>query len=379
MPKIIPLSAAASRRAEAVDSSKQRWLIENSSEDETVELAHVFERHHSADSKMASMRAIEYMWNMREGTLNLDSRRNIFFAGKVLHELYQEGKWALCPDESVIDMFLCNPRGKYPGSPRLRTEFPKLPDGAYAYTFFPLTEMSLRLLRQTRGQPPTADDMQAHGPPYTTLPGLTSHIHPKFALLNFSRRLIKGQRDPYIRNLLGTNRIARKVAMLFPSWNRKTLPDSAATDPTFIAQPSAKTGRRVSTGHAQVLGALHDGDSSSSKDENSESRASGSAEEDDEESEGVSDNDSTAATPPHRIWYPPPPPMFPFLPELQMKRPTRRPTTSDADGEPRKKHRKASTDDVGWTQTSISQWARGCISSSLPEPPYSPSSGTNAS
>ncbi|KAJ3517192.1 hypothetical protein NMY22_g14014 [Coprinellus aureogranulatus] len=390
MPKVSPISDAARRRAEGADVSKQRWTIENSPEDQMVELAYVFKREHSGDSKM--MRSLEYIWGMREGTLNLDTRRNIFFVGKVLHKLYKEGKWVLCPEESILDMFLSKPRpGNFRGSPLFRSGFPNLTclvqDATYKYTFFPLTEMSDRLLRETRGNQPGPGDMQAHPPPYTTLPAVASHVHPKFALLRFSQRIVLGQRDPYIRQLLNTNRIVQKAALLFPSWNRIMLPLSAATDPTFVAQHPANRRKSHPQHGSQTNGSADDvGDGevqaniSSRSDEYDQEVGSSNVtsesgdEEGDIESDAdevFSDNDSNA-TPPRRVWYPPPPPIFP-PPRPRHKRPATHSNASDIDCRPQEKHRKMNTEETGWTKASITQWARACSSSPPPEAPPSPS------
>ena len=93
------------------------------------------------------MRAIEYAWNMRKGTLNLDTRRNVFFrkslhaetnlkldqtkyycyaVGSSMRDLYESGKWALLPPEEVVDKYLSKPRGRYNrGNPLDREDFPQ--------------------------------------------------------------------------------------------------------------------------------------------------------------------------------------------------------------------------------------------------------------
>ncbi|KAJ3523309.1 hypothetical protein NMY22_g11497 [Coprinellus aureogranulatus] len=361
MPKVSPISDAARRRAEGADVSKQRWTIENCPEDQIIELAYVFKREHSGDSEM--MRSLEYIWGMREGTLNLDTRRNIFFVGKVLHKLYKEGKWVLCPEESILDMFLSKPRSSnFRGSPLFRSGFPNLTGDTYKYTFFPLTEMSDRLLRETRGNQPGPEDMQAHPPPYTTLPAVTSHVHPKFALLRFSQRIV-------LESRVAVSQLEQNNAPPF-SCHRPNVCNTVLRErrKSHLHHPS----------HASI---------SSSRDgfdqgEGSSDVASGSGdEEEDIESdadERFSDNDSNA-TLPRRVWYPPPPPLFPPPPRPRQKRPATHSSASDIDCRSQEKHRKMETEEAGWTRASITQWTRACSSSPPPESAPSPSPTINAS
>ncbi|TEB18842.1 hypothetical protein FA13DRAFT_1802902 [Coprinellus micaceus] len=346
MRDIIPLTQAARARAEGADPNQRRCLIQNCCDDDIVELAYVFPREHSGDSGM--MKSIEYTWGMREGTLNLDTRRNVFFLGQPLHNLYKKGRWALCPEESVIDKFLSKPTSGHLGSPLARKNFPDLSDSTFRYTFLPLSEMSFGILRQNQHPSTSLDDYTVHRHPFATLPVVTSHVHPKFVLLQLSKILINRQRNPYIRNLIQANPVLRKVTLFYPNWHRVTLPTNIDSDPTFVSLPSPAAPRF---------------DSEYSTDSSSQS----SDAETDEYYE-PSDGDSTS-TPPRRIWYPPPIPRHPPPPPW-LKRPACSSTSSGAHLVPPAKQRKLD-DASGWTAASIAEWARG--SSSSPEPPSSPS------
>lgn len=90
------------------------------------------------------MKAIEWAWGLRKGTLNLDTRQNIFFrefsrlasvewpsdhhptVGAAVHALYKSRKWALLPSEEIIDQYLTEPCGKYLGIPLDREDFPNI-------------------------------------------------------------------------------------------------------------------------------------------------------------------------------------------------------------------------------------------------------------
>jgi hypothetical protein len=94
MYEVKAISEAAIIRAEKASPSGRRCLVENIPKEWNVEVAHVFARERSYDSKRVGipyghpyipeltylqMTAIEWSWNMRKSTLNLDTRRNVFF------------------------------------------------------------------------------------------------------------------------------------------------------------------------------------------------------------------------------------------------------------------------------------------------------------
>jgi hypothetical protein len=95
MQQLKPVSAGSRKRAGAADPNEQRCLIENFPKVRGVEVAHIFERENSRNSTLvgnlatlqwipsiliiSQMTSLEYSWGLRKGTLNLDTRRNIFF------------------------------------------------------------------------------------------------------------------------------------------------------------------------------------------------------------------------------------------------------------------------------------------------------------
>ncbi|KAJ2915135.1 hypothetical protein MD484_g5276, partial [Candolleomyces efflorescens] len=364
MRAVAPLTDAARARAEKSDPNQGRCLIQNIDDKDVVELTYVFPRERSGDVKM--MRSLEYIWGMREGTLNLDTRRNMFFLGEPLRSLYKKRRWALCPEESVVDKFLCPvPDGHHP-KPLVRDRFPELSvsanpkpdvtictlirvllpmqDATFKYTFFPLSEMNFGILRQTESTAMGVDNFTVHTHPFATLPPVTSHIHPKFALLQLSSHLFNYRSDPYISKLVKSSRLVRKVLSFYTAWNRVMLPPFADIDPTFVTIPSAPPNLRPHS------------------DDGAHSDNPSDHDEESEEYYEPSDGDSTS-TPPRRVWYPPPPPRrFPLVSRSQPQ-PKRRAgppdsTGSGADPEPPLKQRKIEEDQEGWSATSITAWAR---------------------
>ncbi|PPQ80680.1 hypothetical protein CVT25_001814 [Psilocybe cyanescens] len=144
MRKILPVSDASRQRAEDADPNLQRCLIEICPKERAVELTHVFSRKNSG--YLTIMHALEWSWGMREGSLNLDTRRNLFFLGASMRSLYVSGKWALCPEEHVVDQFFTKAIPPFWGSPKKRGELPELETlfvaqrPTYRYTLLPLSD-----------------------------------------------------------------------------------------------------------------------------------------------------------------------------------------------------------------------------------------------
>lgn len=220
-------------------------------------------------------------------------------------------------------------------------------------------------------EPSSTDAYRTHVYPFDTLPTLTSHVHPSFALLRLSRLLFDRARDPYIINLTQTNTLVAKIARLSVGWCCPQLPPRAKYDPTFLSNPAPRK-----EGSEEGTSELDEGELSDN--------------ESDEDLDYQSSEGDTIATPPRRIRYPPPPTYAPArtLPTAK------RPSEELAEGNPveehdskRRKLRKAvapvaevedestSADrdgdsESGWTKEAISTWARECSAS--PESPESP-------
>lgn len=55
-----------------------------------------------------------------------DIQAPMYIVGASMLSLYRSGKWALLPDEKLVDQYLAEPRGRYLGAPLDRDEFPKI-------------------------------------------------------------------------------------------------------------------------------------------------------------------------------------------------------------------------------------------------------------
>lgn len=139
--------------------------------------------------------------------------------------------------------------------------------------------------------PCTADAYQTHFYPFDTFPTMKSHVHPNFVLLHLSRLLFDRDQDPYIKNLLRTNKHIAKVARLAVAWCSPHIPSASKYDETFVTLrvPERKK-YEVSTGES---GNLEFGGEEQKVDDHYDPNSQGS------------DGDSVC-TPPRRVWYPTP-------------------------------------------------------------------------
>ncbi|KAF6754907.1 hypothetical protein DFP72DRAFT_897995 [Ephemerocybe angulata] len=342
-----PISPGAQKRAQEADPNHMRCLVENCPNESGVEAVHVVPRELSADRKF--MKSIEWSWKMRKGTLNLDARRNIFFLGASLHSLYKSDLWALIPEEHVVDRFLSKPKGKFPGTPLGREQFPDLEDETFRYTFIPLADLSsfgiTRQNQDTNLADPVAFTTHLH--PFTTLRSFTSHIHPKYVILRMTCLLFEKQTDPFIRNLRKTHPVVGKLACFYPAWTSIYLPFRAKADPSFVnVIPQAEEDREEEEDAHIFMESQSD-----SKD----------SEPDTESSDG-----NSVCTPPRRIWYPSSRRIE--VPWLRAKRHSSEIGHSCSSSEHKGKHRKLLEDrsngesvpGSSWTKESISNWAHQC-------------------
>ncbi|PPQ99637.1 hypothetical protein CVT24_005215 [Panaeolus cyanescens] len=170
------ITGSAIKRAQDADPNLQRCLIENCSTSMAVQLAHVYDREEGASD--CEMRALEWSWGLVKGSLNLDTRRNIFFVGESMYEMYKRYQWSLVPEEKVVRRFLY----KFNSGPRDRYDFPNLQSRTFKYRFLPVDNMEdMYINRQSDDNTVTV-----HEYPFAGLPVLTSHIHPTFVMLHLS-------------------------------------------------------------------------------------------------------------------------------------------------------------------------------------------------
>ncbi|KAF9037549.1 hypothetical protein BJ165DRAFT_561915 [Panaeolus papilionaceus] len=355
-----PIQIGAIKRAQAADPNSQRCLVENCSTTQAVEVAHVFSR----DSDIVLVETLEWNWAMAKGSLNLDTRQNVFFLGASMHKLYKDKKWVLLPDKDIIYEYFDAKRV----NPLSRHHFPKIEGDTFEYRLFPLDDLEdIYVTRQSSD--PHQPNVTVHRYPFDDLPPIISHVHPKYALLQlgylFHSRSIRN-----IKSLVVKFPWLRDVLELYVSWT-SIIPDCAATTRSYIPNPHPEAiGLSLppcdsdDEGSCTPLRRIRGLDGQVVTRPNLSSRNRGVP---------VSDHRSGATS---RINNPP------------CHRPTAKkrsaPEVVDQSGPPQKKQiltsdalkMQSERDDlesVKWTSHSLGIWAQDCGTPSLPPPPPSPS------
>ncbi|PPR07168.1 hypothetical protein CVT24_010721 [Panaeolus cyanescens] len=227
------VSKAASKRAQSVDPNSGRCVIENCSNTQGVHAVRVFD----CDIEMEPdvLGSLEWAWGMIQGSLSLDTRRNILFVGESVYELYRSKKWALLPMEEDVAQFFDKFRIFTLG----RERFPKIERDTFQYTLLPLDALEdVYLSRQSMEG---ARDVTIHDFPYNTFPVITSHVDPRFVILHLSQTVF-GDTDVNVRmELIEKYPYLDEAWSLFETWTGG-IPTHALKDKTYICHSSGHDG-----------------------------------------------------------------------------------------------------------------------------------------
>ncbi|PPQ99651.1 hypothetical protein CVT24_005229 [Panaeolus cyanescens] len=223
------MTGSAIKRAQDADPNGQRCLIENCSTNMAVQLGHVYNREETASDY--EIQSLEWSWGLIKGSLNLDTKRNVFFVGASLYELYKRHQWSLVPEEKVVSQFFYECRSR----PRRRSDFPKLQSQTFKYTFLPIKRMEdVCITRQSDGNTVT---IYEH--PFSGFPTITSHIHPTFVLLHLTNALWSITRERYDA-IVRQYPWLRGMRDLHTMWFAR-LPGDANRNPTYVPPPQSQS------------------------------------------------------------------------------------------------------------------------------------------
>ncbi|KAF5326005.1 hypothetical protein D9611_000520 [Ephemerocybe angulata] len=225
---LAPLSKGHITRAAAQDPNEGRCLVENCPKERGVESTYALPTELSAKAHI--MDSLEYSWKMQRGTLNLATSQNVFFVGASLKKMHEEHKWALMPEDAVIDQFFGGIWGPHP-----RKSFPEM-FPPFKYRLIPLPGMEHVGITYQHERPPTSNEcFTTHVYPFKTLPLLISHIQPKFVLMAFARLIAYIVPKPHLRDLVKEYPQLSRVRRLYSRWVRD-LPEQALADPSFVPE-----------------------------------------------------------------------------------------------------------------------------------------------
>ncbi|KAF9037585.1 hypothetical protein BJ165DRAFT_1597308 [Panaeolus papilionaceus] len=230
-----PTDKSALKRAENRDPNLRRCLIENCSKAQGVQMVHVLERDASLTSHIIN--GLEWYWRMEQGTLNLDTRSNIFFVGASLHQLYVDKKWVLLPEREVVFQYFDDTRHRFPV---LRSDFRHVEGDTFRYILVPMQDMQdIYISRQSMEENNSTEGITIHEYPFEDFPIVTSHIHPKYAILHAGRTLRKGNLGVQQKSALKERfPWLQQVERLYLAWTA-FLPLDAEKDSIF--NPGAPT------------------------------------------------------------------------------------------------------------------------------------------
>ncbi|KAH8980750.1 hypothetical protein EDB86DRAFT_510285 [Lactarius hatsudake] len=152
-------------------------LIENSSH--ILEHVHCLKR--STEDHLLD--SIEFAWNMKPFTLNVDTRYNVLRLCPDFRKLFVMNLWLFLPETDIIDAYYnaINTR-----------KLPNIDAKVYQYTLIAHENMRGRPIHRRKDithQPIRADDFTFYSHPYHDFPTIGSHAHPRFIICNSGSKL----------------------------------------------------------------------------------------------------------------------------------------------------------------------------------------------
>ncbi|KAH7921539.1 hypothetical protein BV22DRAFT_1122097 [Leucogyrophana mollusca] len=203
-------------RVQAVDPNEGRCLVENCSPTSSIEYCYLLSRKHWHNTGLLD--SLEWYWNMRANTLNLDTRRNIFPAGASVHHMHDTGRWLLLPEDAIVQQYYDTLALFHVFA--VRERFPVIPDrNDFRYRLVPIKDMKGIAFTRQHATPVdlSPDDFTVRVYPFDTLPVLVSHIHPKFAIVAAGMRLSTLQAED-VSALADAFPILPKIVALYRAW-----------------------------------------------------------------------------------------------------------------------------------------------------------------
>ncbi|KAF8993942.1 hypothetical protein BDQ17DRAFT_1431333 [Cyathus striatus] len=167
----------------SADSNNERCLVENTSSNCGIEYCRMIPKS-MIRTNPSFPDPLECAWGMQKGTLDLDTRSNIFAVGISLRKTFSKrAQWILLPDKDIVNTYYEN----------LGSNFPNIKSERFVYRFFPMKRMNdVILTHQDTITIPLSDDMFTnHVCPFDTFPDLVSHVHPMFVIVKAGYVLVK--------------------------------------------------------------------------------------------------------------------------------------------------------------------------------------------
>ncbi|KII86428.1 hypothetical protein PLICRDRAFT_290384 [Plicaturopsis crispa FD-325 SS-3] len=122
---------------------------------------------------------LESAWNLEHGSLNADSRYNMFPLTKQFRRLFDDGDYILIPTTEILGVYGAN------RSIPVGADFPNVPNGLFEYTLMPRPSLQ----EVTIHRPSALRNTIAHNYPFEKLGTLKSHLHPRFVIWNLGHQI----------------------------------------------------------------------------------------------------------------------------------------------------------------------------------------------
>ncbi|KII84835.1 hypothetical protein PLICRDRAFT_45637 [Plicaturopsis crispa FD-325 SS-3] len=199
----------AHRRVEAINpDGTQRCLVTNTTS--TLEVIHALR--YSTDEELLCI--LEYAWNKRKGTLNVNSRYNLTALSIDWHRLFDKDQWILLPEEKYIAAYYRDAKNPSVDAVPIGDNFPgpmESEDNMFNYTLLPrfshaMMEKSAAELVEPFEVPSEVKKSQTewpiaqynyHGYPFGTLRTLRSHLQPFWVIANAGPKLDNDDGDEF--------------------------------------------------------------------------------------------------------------------------------------------------------------------------------------
>ncbi|KAF9496610.1 hypothetical protein BDN71DRAFT_1588802 [Pleurotus eryngii] len=208
-------------RVNAVCPHGDRCLLQNVGPESGTQYAHLVPRALAQDDEL--MNKLEWYWGMTRRSLNFDTCYNMFPCGNAFHALHNALKWGLLPSDDIVAQYHDSLTRVHSEFYAERTKFPDISNGNFSYRFLPLRDMEAvtitRHLRiPTPENPMGPSDTVMHFFPFDTMPLLTSHIHPKFAIFELGRQISALPMDLKIK-LINATPILCSISDIYRAWS----------------------------------------------------------------------------------------------------------------------------------------------------------------
>ncbi|PPQ72840.1 hypothetical protein CVT24_012886 [Panaeolus cyanescens] len=192
--KLAKRSVLVVRRVEAASPSGRRCVVMNQPNVRIsktgVQLCHCFGRANSLND--SNMKSLEFAWGMTRNSLNLDSRRNCFFCISNFHKMFDEGMWGFMPELEVVDRYHAawvRDNGNFGFELAKEIEHDKEKVHSYTLVAFHTEMEETDIDYHNENRADGAPKKTTYEYPFTDLPKIKSHLHPKFVLLSIGYQL----------------------------------------------------------------------------------------------------------------------------------------------------------------------------------------------